>query len=129
MKKRAIHAELRKGSKKFDGWLKYEITVQYESGVTEKIPAYGKDLQDALSRVVHDEKVRKVKPIVEKVPIWIWAVSWFITIGMFTLQVASNQEKLGQWSGVLYMGGVVAITSFLFAVGNWLNLKSIEKNK
>ena len=53
-KAKAIHAELRKESKSFDGWLKYEITIQYPNGKTEQVPAYGKDLQDALSRVAHD---------------------------------------------------------------------------
>ena len=60
MKRKAIHAELRKESKTFEGWLKYEVTIQEEDGKTSKVPAYGKDLQDALSRVVHDEKVEKL---------------------------------------------------------------------
>jgi len=61
MKKKAIHAEYRKISESFPEWLKYEVTILAEDGTTTKVPAYGKDLQDALSRVVHDEKVEKVE--------------------------------------------------------------------
>ena len=62
MKRRAkaIHAELRKGSIAFDGWLKYEVTIEHPNGKQEKVPAYGKDLQDALSRVAHDKKVEQL---------------------------------------------------------------------
>ena len=62
-KAKAIHAELRKESKSFDGWLKYEVTIEYPNGKTEQVPAYGKDLQDALSRVAHDKKVEKLARI------------------------------------------------------------------
>ena len=54
MKKRAIRAELRKESKTFPGYFKYELDVQFKDGTIKKnIPAYGKDLQDALSRTVY----------------------------------------------------------------------------
>ena len=65
-KKIAINAELRKESKSFDGWFKYEVTIKNEDGKTQVVPAYGKDLQDALSRVVHDENVKKIETKVIK---------------------------------------------------------------
>ena len=61
MKRKAVQAELRKESKTFKGWLKYEVTIQNVNGSTEVVPAYGKDLQDALSRVAHDEKIIKLQ--------------------------------------------------------------------
>ena len=61
MRRRAVHAELRKESATFNGWLKYEVTIQEEDGSIDKVPAYGKDLQDALGRVVHDEKVLRIE--------------------------------------------------------------------
>jgi len=59
MKQKVIDVKYRKDSTQFPKWMKYEITLLNEDGSTDKIPAYGKDLQDALSRVVHDKKVQK----------------------------------------------------------------------
>ena len=61
MKKKAINAVYRKDSESFPEWLKYEVTILSEDGEISKVPAYGKDLQDALSRVVHDDKVKKIE--------------------------------------------------------------------
>ena len=60
MKQKVIDVKYRKESKTFPEWMKYEVTLLNEDGTTNKIPAYGKDLQDALSRVVHDSKVEKI---------------------------------------------------------------------
>jgi hypothetical protein len=60
MKQKVINVKYRKSSDKFPNWMKYEVTLMGEDGTTELIPAYGKDLQDALSRVVHDRKAEKV---------------------------------------------------------------------
>ena len=57
MKRKAIDVKYRKDSESFPDYLKYEVTVLNEDGTTEVIPAYGKDLQDALSDVVDDEMV------------------------------------------------------------------------
>ena len=58
MKKKVINVSYRKDSNTFEDWMKYEIEILHEDGVKEMIPAYGKDLQDVLSRVVHDEKLK-----------------------------------------------------------------------
>ena len=124
MKKKAIHAELGKGVELFDGWLTYEVTVQYEDGKTEKIPAYGKDLQDALRRVVHDEKVMKVKPIVDRIPPVAWVLSWFIVIGIHTAQVQRYQAMLQDWAGVVYVTGIIGLTVTVLSIRNWFKLRN-----
>jgi len=124
MKKKAIHAELGKGVELFDGWLTYEVTVQYEDGKTEKMPAYGKDLQDALRRVVHDEKVMKVKPIVDKIPPAVWVLSWFVVIGIHTAQVQRYQAMLQDWAGVVYLTGIIGLTVTVLSIRNWFKLRN-----
>ena len=75
----ATNATLRKESKTFDGWLKYEVEVKNEDGSVETVPAYGKDLQDALQRVVHDETVKKIETkVIRKIPETGWAFAWFL---------------------------------------------------
>lgn len=126
IKRKAVHAELRKESKTFDGWLKYEVTVKNPNGELEVIPAYGRDLQDALSRVVHDEKVQKIGPKIEKVPPAVWVILWFISIGYGTVLITENNEALGQWAGLAYLGGMALISTLFISVSNWFSLRNTK---
>lgn len=121
MKKRVIHAELSKTSAKL---LTYEVTIQNEKGDIEKTHAYGKDLQHALSRVVHDERVKKVKPIVDKVPQELWVILWFIGIGIMTVSTLGNRVALGDWTGIVYLSGVVGLTVTVLSIRNWFKLRN-----
>lgn len=127
-RKKAVHAELRKESKTFDGWLKYEITIRNEDGSTEKVPAYGKDLQDALSRVVHDEKIRKVLPVITKIPPFVWAIIWFVSIFFITLFYTQHGgEMLGDSVGLLYVATIAVLISVTVSINNWFRLKNKDK--
>ena len=121
MKRKAIHAQLRKESQTFDGWLKYEVTIQNPDGTTEKVPAYGKDLQDALSRVVHDEKVQKINKKVKVVTWWGWASIWFGYLGFisFWWQQSQNTDILA--------GGVLSAMVILVFVMLWSKDRNVEK--
>jgi hypothetical protein len=121
MKKRVIHAELSKASAE---WLTYEVTIQNEKGEVEKTPAYGKDLQHALSRVVHDDRVKKVKPIVDKVPQEVWVILWFIGIGAITVSALSHQKELGDWVSVVYISAVLGLTVTVLTIKNWFKLRN-----
>lgn len=126
MKKRskAIHAELRKESKKFDGWLKYEVTIQHPDGTTEQVPAYGKDLQDALSRVAHDKKVEKLTrinlPTISAILLIVLALTTFTIIGY-------NLDKLGDSAGPVVISAVVVLATLTLSVGNWFSIRNTDK--
>tara|TARA_B110000858_G_C17406731_1_gene294902 strand:- start:72 stop:461 length:390 start_codon:yes stop_codon:yes gene_type:complete len=124
VKPKAIHARLRHESNTFNGYLKYEVTIENPDGSTEIVPAYGKDLQDALSRVVHDEKVMKVKPIVDKIPQGVWVILWFIGIGAYTGIIFESQAILKDWIGVIYITGIVGLTVTILSVRNWFKLRN-----
>jgi vacuolar-type H+-ATPase subunit I/STV1 len=126
MKRKAIHAELRKESKTFNGWLKYEVTIQNEDGSVEKVPAYGKDLQDALSRVVHDEKVVKLEKKTKRIPDLVWVVLWFgyiLGLANFAMSMwASNTIK-----SVVFISGLTFVTGLVLLAKNWFRQRNIEK--
>tara|TARA_Y100000385_G_scaffold263957_1_gene296932 strand:- start:588 stop:986 length:399 start_codon:yes stop_codon:yes gene_type:complete len=126
-KRKAIHAELRKESKSFDGWLKYEVTIKNPDNTTEIVPAYGKDLQDALSRVVHDQKVERIIPTIKKVPIAIYVIFWFIIIGLSTTMLIEHQEEFGDFVGLVFIGAMLTITTFFIGISNYFKLKSVPK--
>ena len=123
-KAKAIHAELRKESKSFEGWLKYEITIEYPNGKTEQVPAYGKDLQDALSRVAHDKKVEKLTrinlPTISAVLLIILALITFTIIGY-------NLDRLGDSTGPVVISAVVVLATLTLSVGNWFSIRNTDK--
>ena len=123
-RQKAIRAELRKESITFDGWLKYEVTIQNEDGTLETVPAYGRDLQDALSRVVHDKKVEKIAPKIKKIHPGFWAFLWFSALASTTYTVLKHSEKLGDYTGLIYLGTVGILTAFSLIILKWFNLKN-----
>ena len=122
MKKKAIHAEYRKTSESFPEWLKYEITILNEDGSTEKVPAYGKDLQDALSRVVHDEKVEKFAQKTNFVPWWGWVILWFSYLGFISYlwQKSGNTDILGI--------GILSAMTLIVVLMSWGKERNRDKS-
>lgn len=126
-KKTVIHAELRKESETFEGWLKYEITLKHPNGNLEKIPAYGKDLQDALNRVVHDEIARKYSFVLEKIPSWLWAALWIGVMTLITLYVTKHTEMLGETIGLIYLAAVSVLVTTTITINNFFKLRNKDK--
>ena len=62
MRRKAIDCKMVGPSTTSPGYFKYEVTIQEESGEIHKAPAYGVDMQDAISRLVWTERVEKVNP-------------------------------------------------------------------
>tara|TARA_R110000803_G_scaffold138679_2_gene205472 strand:- start:7836 stop:8219 length:384 start_codon:yes stop_codon:yes gene_type:complete len=126
MKQKAIHAEYRNTSESFPEWLKYEVTLLNEDGTTVKVPAYGKDLQDALSRVVHDSRVQKLeKTFIRKLPINLWVVTWFLGLSLVLSNVYSNTSH--KYVGIYIMISIAAYTFMTLSVANWFSLRNLDK--
>lgn len=110
MKKKAIRVEYRKDSGSFPKWLKYEVTILSEDGTIEKIPAYGKDLQDALSRVVHDERIENIQNKTNLIPYWTWPLLYFIGMLFISIWTVSYNEPL------FIVSGLVGTVIFIFSL-------------
>ena len=126
-KRKVINVSYRKDSKSFPEWMKYEIEILNEDGSVDIIPAYGKDLQDALSRVEHDKKVEKVSKVIKKIPDFIWLVLWFSFISILTTYVMSNLDLFGAWAGSIFVGGMLLITGITMSIHNWFTLRNRDK--
>jgi hypothetical protein len=118
MKAKVINVTYRKDSETFPKWMKYEIELLHENGKTEKIPAYGKDLQDALSRVVHDMKVEKLTNTVSKIPMWAWLVLWFSYLGAL---IIAWVETDNHW---IILGGFVGILAVILNLNWWGKIRN-----
>jgi hypothetical protein len=126
-KAKAINAVLRKESNTFDGYFKYEVTIENEDGTTEVVPAYGKDLQDALSRVVHDRKIEKILPKVSRVPEAVWVLIWFIILGVNMAYTMTLTGLFGKYIGLAYIGVMACTVALSLVISNYFTLKNQPK--
>jgi len=58
-RRKAIESKLIGESKTSPGYFKYQFTIQEVDGTIHEIPAYGKDMEDALERLVWVERSNK----------------------------------------------------------------------
>ena len=127
-KQKVINVTYRKDSISFNEWMKYEVTLIDEEGEKQVIPAYGKDLQDALSRVVHDKKVIEVEKRVRRIPEIIWVILWFgYILGLmeFTYLVSPYDK----FNGALFLGGMSLITLITLWGKTWFRMRNRDEAK
>jgi hypothetical protein len=58
-RRKAIEGKLVGESKTSPGYFKYQFTILELDGTTHEVPAYGKDMEDALERLVWVERIDK----------------------------------------------------------------------
>tara|TARA_R110000803_G_scaffold36960_1_gene79601 strand:- start:185 stop:565 length:381 start_codon:yes stop_codon:yes gene_type:complete len=123
MKKKVTNVSYRKDSETFPKWMKYEIEILNENGTIEIIPAYGKDLQDALSRVKHDMVVGKLEDkLIKRIPENIWVISWFLGMALLSSSIYyTNGDKYVGW---YIMGAIMLYTITTISVSNWFQLRN-----
>ena len=126
MKQKVINVEYRKDSNTFPEWMKYEVTILNQDGTTQKIPAYGKDLQDALSRVVHDKRVKQVEKRTKRIPDLVWIVLWF----GYVLALADYSMTMWQSNGVksiVFLSGLTFITGLTVGAKIWFRERNRDR--
>ena len=81
-RRRALECKLVEKSKNNPGYLKYMVTIGEKNGDINTQPAYGKDMQDALSRLLHKERLVRVEKKLDngQAAGWIF-IAWLIMMG------------------------------------------------
>ena len=126
MKRKVTNVKYRKDSITFSDWMKYEVTLMDEEGNEETIPAYGKDLQDALSRVVHDWRAEAVEKQAKRIPSIVWIVLWFgYILGLTELTMISGTNNMEK--SVIFGSGMTFITGAVLWARAWFRMRNIEK--
>jgi hypothetical protein len=79
-RRRAIDCKIVARSKANPGYCKYMITIAELDGTVHKQPAYGKDMQDALSRLMNTERTIKVEKKLQNNTGLIF-LAWLVVMG------------------------------------------------
>ena len=127
MKQKVINATYRKDSETFPDWLKYEVELLNEDGSVDTIPAYGKDLQDALSRVVHDKRVDQVEKQTKRIPDIVWVILWFGYILGWTM-LTYEVSPYNKFNGLFFVGGIALITGVTVWAKAWFRKRNRDRN-
>ena len=120
-RRRAIKCTIIEKSRNNPGYCKYNITIQELDGTVHTQPAYGKDMQDALSRLMNTERTIKIERKIEKNP-FIFFLVWMILMAIPV--IFYGELTYTPWF-VLYM---FVSFSILFAITGWWQ-NYLEKGK
>tara|TARA_R110000782_G_scaffold4156_7_gene14745 strand:+ start:5640 stop:6053 length:414 start_codon:yes stop_codon:yes gene_type:complete len=80
-RRRALECTLVEKSKSNPGYLKYMVTIGEKDGTVHKQPAYGKDMQGALSRLINKEMTVKVERKLETNTGVVFLI-WLVVMGV-----------------------------------------------
>ena len=67
-------------SKSNPGYCKYIVTICEKDGTVHKEPAYGKDMQDAIARLINTERTVRIERSIEKNVFWVFVI-WCVVMG------------------------------------------------
>jgi len=113
-KRRAIACKLLKKSDTHKGYCKYMITIAEIDGTIHKQPAYGKDMQGALSRLLKKELTVKVERKLETNTGLIF-LSWLVIMGVPAVLYGTQNTP---WMLASTFGPIIMI---MVVSGLWYN--------
>ena len=112
-RRRALECKLIEKSKSSPGYLKYEVTIGEKDGTIHKQPVYGKDMQNALSRLLYQELTVKVERKLETSTGFIF-LAWLFVMGTPVVFIDTDSP----WF-LVYVFGVV--TTLVVTTVLWYN--------
>ena len=101
-RRRAIDCKIIERSKNNPGYCKYMITVAEMDGTITKHPVYGKDMQNALKRLMNQERTQWFER--KLTAGWVFAI-WLLIMGW----PATIMETEGNPMYIVYMLGTIVI--------------------
>lgn len=108
MKSKATNCRMVRASKSNPGYFKYEVTIKRKDGMREKVPAYGKDMQDALSRLVWTERSEIIDRVTSRLN-----ASAFVYLWLLAMAIVAVVPNTPFWIAILFGGAALATVSFV----------------
>ena len=116
-KRRALDCKLLKKSDSHKGYCKYLITVGEVDGTVHKQPVYGKDMQDALSRLIKKELTIKVEKKLETNTGFIF-LAWLLLMGTLAIFFGASNTP---WILVYTFGTIIMLMAVAAIWYNHIN--------
>ena len=107
-----MKCELLRKSDTHKGYCKYMVTIGEKDGTIHKQPAYGTDMQDALSRLINTERTVKIEKKLERNP-FLFFICWMAVMAIPVLMY--GDVTYTPWFVVYMFGSFTA----LFAITGW----------
>ena len=112
-RRRALECKFVEKSKNNPGYLKYMVTIGEKDGTKHTQPVYGKDLQDALSRLINKEITVKVERKLET-NTGILFMFWLLLMGVPSLFLGTTNTP---WMLAYTFGTIIilmVVTTFWY---------------
>ena len=116
-RRRALECTLVEKSKNNPGYLKYMVTIGEKDGTKHTQPVYGKDMQDALSRLINKERTVKVERKLESNTGLIF-LSW---LAFMTIPAIFFGTQDTPWMLVCTVGTIIMIMVVAALWYNYIN--------
>ena len=113
-RRRAIDCKIIARSKSNPGYCKYMITIAELDGTIHKQPAYGKDMQGALARLMNTERTVKVEKKLENNTGLIF-LAWLLLMGGPAMIFGAHNTP---WMLVYTFGTIITLMA---VAGIWYN--------
>lgn len=118
-RRRALDCRLVEKSKNNPGYLKYMVTIGEKNGETHTQPAYGKDMQDALSRLLQKERLIKVEKKFDKGKGAGWVfIIWIVMMGTPMYFMDTSENPFYILYGFLGIGIIIGLVTWYW---NYIN--------
>lgn len=110
-RRKAVNCVMLEESKTSPGYFKYQITIREKDGTEHVVPAYGKDMQDAIERLIWNERADKVTNKKGIMPIY--AITLLLIVGLSGLLGVINDSPYWILGGLAVTGLIVTTTSLV----------------
>lgn len=110
-RRRAIHAELVRESKDNPGYYRYNITIKEKDGREHVVPAYGVDMEDAIERLVWNERVDKMSN--KKLIAPLFAILLLVVIVLSAMIGVVQNNPLWVIGGLVFCSVMLLITALV----------------
>ena len=117
-RRKAIESKLIGESKTSPGYFKYQFTILELDGTKNEVPAYGKDMEDALERLVWSERAEKVNG--SKTFNIVFFCVWITTIIVPSIMAAIKNEPAWILSSI---GLSVVLGFVMVSIDKYFNKK------
>ena len=116
-RRRALDCKLLKKSDSHKGYCKYIITIGEKDGTIHKQPVYGKDMKDALSRVIKKELTVKIEKKLENNTGFIF-LAWLLLMGTPAIFLGAGNTP---WILVYTFGTIIMLMAVAAIWYNHIN--------